>query len=302
MNMKQRTNSRSFTRRHRHMKIPLLLVALLLLGAFVFYLLADRPEDTDDAIQEQTQTLDNDEAEDEAPILELPSVQSELDAVLGTVRGTHSVLVEDPLTGDVLASHRINETYFTASIYKLYVAYMGLQDIQSGLYDPNESYNQGRTRMECIEVMLRDSDSPCPEQMWEEQGRATGNERLAELGLTNTDLLDISTTVHDANTILERLYAEKDLSEEYAEVLRENLRDFAERDFRQGLPSAFDEVGDIMVYNKPGLYDEGWLDAAMIELPNGRTVIVSIFSDNAYYQEVRTIADAIISPLIEASR
>lgn len=283
------------------MRVPLLLVALLLLVAFGFYLVADTAVD-DEAPQQETQAVEEEAAEDEGPIEPLPGVQAELDEVLASVRGVHSVLIEDPLAGVELASHRPDETYFTASIYKLYVAYMGLQDIQAGLYEPDEPYNQGRSRMECIEVMLRDSDSPCPEQMWEEQGRVTGNERLAGVGLTNTDLLDISTTVRDANVILKRLYSEEDLDEERTAVMRENLRDFPEREFRQGLPSAFDGVDDIVVYNKPGLYDEGWLDAAIIELPSGRSVVVSIFSDSAYYQEVRTIADAVISPLIEAMR
>lgn len=281
----------------------MLFVVILLLAAFVFYLVADTAEDNE-VQQQQTQAVDEEvvEEEEEAPMEPLPSVQAELDDVLATVRGAHSVLIEDPLTGDELASHRSDETFFTASIYKLYVAYMGLQDIQAGLHDPDEFYNQGRSRIECIEVMLRDSDSPCPEQMWEEQGRATGNERLAELGLANTDLLAISTTVRDANVLLQRLYAEEDLDAARTAVMRENLRDFPEREFRQGLPTAFDGVDDVVVYNKPGLYDKGWLDAAIIELPSGRSVIISIFSDNAYYQEVRTIADAVISPLIAATR
>ena len=284
------------------MKVPVLLVVTLLMVAFVFYLVADTVED-EEILQQQTQAVEEEAPESEEAIEPLPSVQAELDEVLASVRGTHSVLIEDPMTGDELASHRPDETYFTASIYKLYVAYMGLQDIQAGLYEPDEPYNQGRSRMECIEVMLRDSDSPCPEQMWEEQDRATGNERLAELGLNNTDLLGISTTVRDVNVLLQRLYAEEDLDTTNTEIMRENLRDFPEREFRQGLPSAFDEVdADVAVYNKPGLYDEGWLDAAIIVLPSGRPVIISIFSDSAYYQEVRTITDAVISPLIAATR
>lgn len=228
----------------------------------------------------------------------LPNVQDELDDVLGTVRGSHSVLLQDADTGEELASSQPEETFFTASIYKLYVAYLALEDIQSGLYDANEPYNQGRTRMECVVVMLRDSDSPCPEQMWQEQGRDVGTERLRELGLTGTDLVAITTTARDANALLSRLYNQSDLNDQYTTVILDSLKDFPEREFRQGLPSAFDGTRDVVIYDKPGIYDEGWMDAAIITLPDGKSVILSIFSDSAYYQEVRTIADAVVAPLL----
>lgn len=263
----------------------------------MFYVWANQRGATLEDLSSVEQLEENESREDESLTSALPSVQAELDEVLQTVRGTHSVMVEDLETGDILASHRVDETYFTASIYKLYVAYMGLLDIQEGIHEPDEPYNQGRTRLECIEVMLKDSDSPCPEQMWVEQGRDVGNVRLAELGLTNTDLLGMETTPQDANIILSRLYQGLDLDDEYKQFMLDALRDFPERDFRQGLPSAFDNEA-VVVYDKPGLYDEGWLDAAIIELPSGRAVAVSIYSDSAYYEEVRTIAGAIIAPLI----
>lgn len=295
--MYRQSRSQRFSQRHRHMKLPLLLVALFLFGAFVVFIFADDQDDIEESDQQRTEIIEENQQQPEEPLVSLPSVQSELDDVLLSVRGTHSVLVEDPETGDVLASHRPNEIYFTASIYKLYVAYMGLQDVQAGIHEPDELYNQGRTRLECIEAMLKDSDSPCPEKMWVEQGRDVGNVRLAELGLTNTDLLGMETTPHDANVILNRLYQGLDLDDEYKQFMLDALRDFPEREFREGLPSAFDDE-QVVIYDKPGLYDEGWLDAAIIELPSGRAVAVSIYSDSASSKEVRTIAGAIIAPLI----
>ncbi len=293
-----RRQNKSFFDRHKRMVGPIALVVVFLLGAFLFFVWANQREaDQDDSSSIQQVDEVDAESQEAVPVLALPSVQAELDEVLAIVRGSHSVVVEDLETGDELASHRPDEAYFTASIYKLYVAYMGLLDIQDGIHDPDELYNQGRTRLECIEVMLKDSDSPCPEQMWVEQGRDVGNVRLAELGLTNTDLLGMETTPHDANVILNRLYQGLDLDEEYRQFMLDALRDFPEREFREGLPSAFDDE-QVIVYDKPGLYDEGWLDAAIIELPSGRAVAVSIYSDSASYQEVRTIAGAIIAPLI----
>lgn len=299
---KQNHNKRTFWHRHRRMVVPLLIVLALLVVAFVAQLFFA----PDDAANESTEGAREEQIAQDEPsddeISSLSSVQAELDTVLESVRGSHSVVVQDAATGEILASHQPNEVFFASSIYKLYVAYLALEDFQAGLYEPDEPYNQGRSRMECVVVMLRDSDSPCPEQMWEEQGRDVGNERLDELGLGSTDLLAVTTTATDANALLLRLHDQQDLNDEYTQVMRDSLRDFPERDFRQGLPSAFDEYDEVVVYAKPGIYDEGWLDAAIIELPSGRSVIVSIFSDNAYYQEVRTIADAIISPLIEATR
>lgn len=299
---KQNHNKRTFWHRHRRIVPPLLIVLALLVGAFVaqlFFAPDDGAnENTQGAIEEQ---IVQDEPSDDE-VASLSSVQVELDTVLESVRGSHSVIVQDATTNETLASHQSDEVFFASSIYKLYVAYLALEDFQAGLHEPDEPYNQGRSRMECVVAMLRDSDSPCPEQMWEEQGRDVGNDRLNQLGLESTDLLAVTTTATDASALLLRLHNQQDLNDEYTQVMRDSLRDFPERDFRQGLPSAFDEHDGVIVYAKPGIYDEGWLDTALIELPTGRSVIVSIFSDNAYYQEVRTISDAVISPLIEATR
>lgn len=296
--MKQ-VNQRKFWQRHRRMLWPLFAVlVLLLLGGLMYVLFppanTEAPGRSDEDVSFISEPTEKAREETIEP---LPSVQNELDQALASVRGTHSVVIWDAETDTILATHQPNETFFTASIYKLYVAYLALLDIQAGVHDPNEPYNQGRTRMECIVAMLRDSDSPCPEQMWEEQGRAEGTVRLQELGLTNTDLVAITTTAADATSLLLRLYDQQDLSETNTNIMLESLRDFPERDFRQGLPSALDSLSGVTVYNKPGIYDEGWLDAAILSLPNERNVVISIFSDAAYYQEVRSITTQVIAPL-----
>lgn len=137
--------------------------------------------------------------------------------------------------------------------------------------------------------------------MWEEQGREVGNRRLADMGLTNTDLLGITTTVRDANTLLKRLINGDDLDDDNTFLMRSYLRDYPDREFRQGMPSAFNGVENVTIYSKPGLYDEGWLDAAIITLPDNREIVLSIFSDGASYPEVRTIAEAITAPLLNGS-
>lgn len=285
-----------FIARYRHLKWPLLFVVLFLLGGLVYFLVMGQA-DSETADQPSAGVSETSEPASEEPepqISTLPSMQAELDAVLPTVSGEHAVLLEDPTTGDVLAAHREDASYFTASIYKLYVAYLGLVDIQNDATEPDELYNQGRTRQQCIIEMIRESDSPCAEQMWAEQGKAASTERLASsFGFEHTSMEALTTTVHDANIIMKRLQQQKDLNDDNTQLLREALGD---QIYREAIPSA---VPETKVYNKVGFYETGWLDVAIIELPSGREVVLSIFSDAASYPEVRAITEAIVAPLFE---
>lgn len=281
-------------KRHSHIFIPVIFVCLLLAGAFVYrYVLVG--EDT--SVSEQSEIVTPEEPEEqttETEIAPLPSVQAELDEWLAGASGTHSVQLIDPETQAVLAEHNADEVFFAASIYKLYVAYLGLMDIDDNEVDPEELYNQGRTRKQCIIEMVRDSDSPCAEQMWAEQGKESSTERLTDLfGFSGTSMTAVTTTARDATTLLVRLQQQQDLSAESDRLLRTALR---EQIYREAIPTGAPET---TVYNKVGFYETGWLDTAIVELPDDREVILTIFSDGAGSRQIASMTEALITPLLD---
>lgn len=267
----------------------------MLAGAFFsYYFFGDQDESTESGVEQSQNNQQPDEAEvaQEPEVESLPDQQANLDSVIPSLRGTHSVQLIDTETGTILAEYQETESFFAASIYKLYVAYLGLIDIENGDYEASEVYNQGRTRQQCIVEMVRDSDSPCAEQMWVEQGREVSTERLQGFGFANTSMTALTTTVEDANRLLLRLQQKDDLNATSEELLRSALK---EQIYRQAVPAA---VPEAVVYNKVGFYETGWLDSAIVLLPNGREVILSIFVDSAGSREVAAITEAILSELV----
>ncbi len=294
----QSNNKPTGLRRHRHLLVPFFLLVLFLSLAFGYWLYQqsnDTPIITEQVEQEAVQEAPA-QSEPEPEIVLLNNVQSELDAWLDsatTASTTYSVLLKDPLTQSVLAEHSADEPFFAASIYKLYVAYLGLMDIDAGLENPSEQYNQGRTREQCIREMIRASDSPCAEQMWAEQGKAESTARLRDLfGLSGTSMEAITTTARDATTIMSRLQRGDDLSTDSTQLLRQVLEN---QMYRQAIPAG---VPDATVYNKVGFYETGWLDTAIIELPSGREVILSVYVDGAGSRQIASLTEAIMTPLL----
>lgn len=296
------SDPRARVRRHRGIRTPLLLLIVFLLAAFVFWYFQTQSGDDPQQSPEQSIGAQNEEAvsiepqPDQKEEQPLPGIQDELDAWLADASAnvTYSVMVRDPLTDTVLAEHNADETFFSASIYKLYVAYLGLLDIDAGAKDPNEVYNQGRSREQCITEMVRDSDSPCAEQMWNEQGKQASTQKLRQdFGFSGTSMEAVTTTARDAATLLARLQQGRDLSEPSEEQLRTALR---EQIYREAIPAG---VPRATVYNKVGFYETGWLDAAIVTLPSGREVVVVIFADNAGSAPIASLTEAIMEPLID---
>ena len=92
-------------------------------------------------------------------------MQSTLDEWAESISGEYGVVISDS-DGNILAERNPTQKFFAASIYKLYVAYEGYKQVDGGLVDPSESYINGNTRLECLDLIIRESDSPCAENCW----------------------------------------------------------------------------------------------------------------------------------------
>lgn len=208
------------------------------------------------------------------PLFDSAQLQSTLDQWAAEQTGAASVVVLDS-SGEELAAVDKDRVYFAASIYKLYVAYYGYQHVDDGLVDPTEIYVNGHTRAACLDLMIRESDSPCAEKLWVELGKETLTAQLQDIGVQNTSMTDLRTTSTDAAAMLARIARGDGLSEASHAAFLESMKTQV---YRDALNAGFS--GAVTVYNKIGFRDfDEYHDVAIVELADGRRFILTVLSD-----------------------
>ena len=204
-------------------------------------------------------------------------------------KGSYSIVISDQ-SGKEIAQYSPEEQFFMASIYKLYVAYIGYQKVDSGAYSFDEPYLDGMTRGKCLDEMVRTSHNACGEKMMAELGTELRTS-LASYGLSATSVAEFTTSAKDANRILTMIKNGTNLSETSKAKLLDSM---LEQKYREGMPLGFESA---KVYDKVGFRGEQeYHDVGIIELSDGRTLLVSILSDKA---GVANIAD--LSKTLSAS-
>lgn len=269
-------------------KISLLLLALTAIGSGSWLLFRQRNKPP--ASPPPYEVADAQKETNQPAIKPLPNIQTDVENWLSRYPGTYSVVVQDLATGDILAAHNERRTYFMASIYKLYTAYVGLMMAQQGEFRLEEPYLDGWSRQKCIDEMMRTSHSPCGEKLMAEIGRQNIEGKLKELGLKDTDFGTFVTSASDASIILERLQKRRDLNDAHTQLLLDPMKDQEAR-FRRGVPAGFKNA---VVHNKVGWNDSiEWHDAAIAQLANDRPIGVVVFTVNAGSKNVSLLAAAI---------
>lgn len=226
--------------------------------------------------QNQSPTITEPQPEPEEPKPKLVNFQSTLDSWIAAHPGDYGIVIYDPENKKIIAKHQPNEQYFTASIYKLYVVYLALQDLEVGLHQPDEDFQGGRTRLECIKEAIHSSDSPCAEKLALEIGYEKINARLAEYGLTDTSFPGFVTSAADAALVLQRFQADKDLTAAHKKLL---LTALETQIYAQGLPKLTSKGAYAVKTGFQG--NEIWHDTGLLTLPNGREYVVAYLSNNA---------------------
>lgn len=281
---------------HRHKLTIGLIVILTALLAVAAYLLL-QPEKAASPVIEESSLQQTEEKTEEKPPEDKPpliNVQPVVDAWGAKQTGNYSIVVYDLENQQTIASHQPDQSYFAASIYKLYVAYEGYLAAANGAYGLDEPYLNGRTRGECLDAMLRTSDSPCGEKLWAELGKQETTEKLKTYGITNTSMTNITTTAQDATTLLIRLHERRDLPEELTVNMLDSMKTQEDR-YRRGLPSG---MSSATVYNKVGWNElKEWHDTAIVSLPNGRNYVISLFTENVGTASIRDLAAALETAL-----
>lgn len=216
------------------------------------------------------------------------------------VRAKVGLMIYDLDNNKIAAELNANQIFSTASIYKLFFAYVGYQDIDSGHIDPDQSFaitNDYRadtyTFSECLDLMIRESYNGCADLVRSNQHLYRRVENLiSELELSNTTDGGLFSTPADLATFLRFLYNEHDLSAQSWANFQDSMlnqppttiNEDTVYDWRQGLPTGFSD--DVKVYDKVGWAWNGtyWTvynDAAIVEFPdlNRHYIIVLLTAD-----------------------
>lgn len=290
--------------RHRRGQVALaivLTVGLLVTAgvSWAVYRYALQGVSVETAVIEELQSVetlqdDNDEEPEEEmlpgpdevePPFDAIALQQVVDTWAGSVRGQVSVVVSD-VDGNVLASVQPDRDYFAASIYKLYAAYAGYQQLDAGEVDPDEQYINGHTRQECIDLMIRESDSPCAEKLWVEIGKSELDQQMAAYGLVDTDMVNIRTSAADAARMLSRIARSEGLTARSQQLFLESMRTQV---YRDALNRGFSD--SVTVYNKIGFNElDEYHDVAIIQLEDGRQLVVSVLTSRVGTRNIARLA------------
>ena len=205
-------------------------------------------------------------------------LQPAVDAWASKQRADFHIVVYDLQAKKNIAAHDPDTVIFAASLYKEYVAYLALLDIQNGAMDPNEVLLGDQTIKTCLDKMIRSSDSPCGEAMMARMGRDSLNHRVKDLGMTGTSFSNITTTAADTARILEYVAAKRDLNDENTAFLLDAMSKQDER-FRHGLAAGAPQAtwATKVGWNE----DINYHDIGIMTMPDGRKFVVAILGQGS---------------------
>lgn len=206
-------------------------------------------------------------------VVESVSVQPIIDQFVASSSVGYGIEVYDVAAGKVIGAHQPDKQFFPASTYKLYIAFLSLQRMQTGEFTDTPNFVGERSRMGCIYYTIEVSDSPCGEALMRDVTQDAMGKELKALGQTNSPFPGFKTTAHDANVILKHIVEGKHLNKENTDYL---LKAMNTQIYNKGLTAGFDQA---KVYDKIGFnLDINYHDVAIVEFPTGRKFLVSVYT------------------------
>ena len=225
--------------------------------------------------------------------------QAIIDDWVKTSGGKKSVLVYDLERDEMVGEYNPNESYDTASLYKLFVVLEGYRRVQAGEWQAEEiAGSTGKTISQCLDLAIRESYSPCAEVLWSKIGRAELDDIVRnDYNIVNSDIPNLISNPTDILAVMKLFYEHKNITDE---TLLSQIKDsFLNQpattyNWRQGLPSGFTKAN---VYNKVGWdfnpdgnYWNIYHDAAIVEFPeSNRHYIVVVMSNRLPFQQIRKL-------------
>lgn len=233
-----------------------------------------------------------------------------VDGFAGRYSDTTGLYVID-LTHDAQASHNESQQFVAASLYKLFVAYVVLDAVDTGERALSDIMQETGTTVEyCLDVMITVSDNACGIALGKLVGWQTIDERLWDEGYGDTTLnnydtagnlvTDKLTTPRDIMTLLRCLYDGTLLSATSTEYFMTLLE---QQTLNYALPTGLD--GGVSFAHKTGVLDDVSHDAGFLTYGD-REMLIVMMTDGwtaAYDQSPARFAEfgALLSTYIKTT-
>ena len=234
-----------------------LILGVLVIGGVASGLMLTWPlitGESHDPDAESVETIDDTKKVEEPKFPAEINFQPAIDEWAKTVSGNKSILIYDLALNKTVGEYNISENYNTASLYKLFVVYEGYKRVYTGEWNGEAmTGSTGYTINKCLDLAIRESYSPCAEALWAMIGHESLDKIIkTDWGITNSDILHLTSNVSDITAIMKRFYLHPDFDD--PAMLETMWNSFLNQpkttyDWRQGLPSGFSSA---TVYNKVG--------------------------------------------------
>ena len=291
-------------------------ITVVVMIVFVVIILQENPEtepttndDSEDTLVEDDVEIDENYSDE--PIDEIIDFQPVVDSWVNSVGGKKGIMIYDLNNGDVVGEYNAEEKFSTASLYKLFVVYEGYSRLQDGEWSRDDIVGAtGRTVLNCLDMAIRVSHSPCAETLWSMIGRDELNTIVqTEFDLSDMWVTSLTATPSEITAMMKMFYEHIEIED--ADLISKMEDSFLNQpatdyNWRQGLPSGFSEIAK--VYNKVGWnYDASqrvWTiydDAAIVEFTEAeRDYIVVVMTSGVDYSQIKRFGSEIEGRFVEA--
>ena len=199
-----------------------------------------------------------------------------------------SLIIHDLTNQERLVSHNSADLYPTASLYKLYVAYITYEEIDAGRLALEQPFIRHPLYLDltlgtCLNLMIEVSDSACAEQLLGDYGYPAIQAALDRLELPHANAAAFQISTEDMTRLLELIYSHN-LS---ADSRNRLLGSMHKQAYEIALQPVFRPRGQ--VYNKTGTYRNpadpndpyNWIEGGIVELADRpQALAISIFHEN----------------------
>lgn len=192
------------------------------------------------------------------------------------------------LSGSIVASHNGSKKFTSASIYKLYLAYVVYDKVAAGSMRLSDVTSTGASVESCIDAMIVRSDNNCAIALGNAVGWQSNDTLLHAKGFGSTTLTSGGhlTTSNDTAAWLVGLHSGTLNLNEYNVAL---LSMMGRQVYRTGIPAGSKGSS---VANKVGFIDGLNHDAAIIYHPKG-VYVLSVMSSGSSFSQISDLAKQI---------
>ena len=269
--------------------------------------------------EKQTEEKENTSEEEPEPEEEVPQIpefidlQPVVDAWLATVNGDVGLVFYDFDNQRVAAEYQPNVVFNSASVYKLFFAYDGYQQIDAGVDDGDEyfttTYDKGALTLgQCLDLIIRESYNGCADPLRADSTRFARAEALAtRLGLIKTSSAGLYSTAADLTELMKLYWQHPDLSEASWEAILDSMLNQPKTtyDWRRGFPSGFNQalVYDKVGWDYTGSYWRVYNDVSFVVFPtvNRHYIMTILTSDFVTYDPITALGSQVEAAILEQS-